>query len=107
MNFKRCLPLTPDLLLNANERTQQHHSKCIMDPLKRETNAKRKTQDRQVLSTGTGTGMRWNYEVDSIVDCPQISLSFLKSKHFLFVSISFLTIGLVCAQQSKQQTLRL
>lgn len=38
MNFERCLPLTLDLLLNANERTQRHLSECTVDPLKRETN---------------------------------------------------------------------
>lgn len=42
MNFKRRLPLTLDLLLNANECTQQHLSKYIRDPLKRETNGEEK-----------------------------------------------------------------
>lgn len=32
MNFKRCLPLTLDLLLNANERTRRHLSELAADP---------------------------------------------------------------------------
>ena len=36
--FERCLPLTLDLLLNANECTQWRLHKCTVDPLKRETN---------------------------------------------------------------------
>lgn len=57
MNFKRCLPLTLDLLLNANERTQRHLSKSTVDTLKRETSGSKED-----------TEWTWSYEVGSFVD---------------------------------------
>lgn len=107
MNLERCLPLTIDLLLNANEHIQWYLSKGTIF-WKGKQMAKRKGQDGEVDT-------RW-YNAGTIVHAHRFLWAFfprqyILGKYSIYPSFTLgfswiITIDLECVQWSKQHTLQ-